>query len=304
MELTVRLFANGAAITGGGASTSLAIRRGSDGFYLDFNDSTFKSTAWGARTSVMTENALDLGWYHKTIATTGWTDGIYLGFFNYTGSPALSDVFIVSIINQVEVDVGLAGYVDDIGTAGAGLTALGDTRIANLDATVSSRTKPADTQAAVTLVATTTNLTNAPTSGDLTAAMKASVTAAVPTVTQIRQEMDTNSTQFAAIVADTNELQTDWHNGGRLDLLLDSVGAGAGSVAWSYTVTDSGTGLPIADVDLWITTDLAGTNIIASGKTNTSGIKIFYPDVAAGTTLYVFRQKAGIDFDNPDVESM
>lgn len=49
-----------------------------------------------------------------------------------------------------------------IGTAGAGLTALGDTRIANLDATVSSRTKPADTQAAVTLVTTTTNLTNPP----------------------------------------------------------------------------------------------------------------------------------------------
>ncbi len=39
-----------------------------------------------------------------------------------------------------------------LGAAGAGLTALGDTRIANLDATVSSRTKPADTQAAVTLV--------------------------------------------------------------------------------------------------------------------------------------------------------
>lgn len=49
-----------------------------------------------------------------------------------------------------------------IGLAGAGLTALGDTRLANLDATVSSRTKPADTQAAVTLVVTTTNLTNAP----------------------------------------------------------------------------------------------------------------------------------------------
>jgi len=30
-----------------------------------------------------------------------------------------------------------------------------------------------------------------------------------PTVTQIRQEIDTNSTQLAAIVADTNELQTD-----------------------------------------------------------------------------------------------
>lgn len=64
-----------------------------------------------------------------------------------------------------------------IGAAGAGLTALGDARVANLDATVSSRTKPADTQAAVT------NLTNAPTAGDLTATMKASVTAAATAAT-------------------------------------------------------------------------------------------------------------------------
>lgn len=67
-----------------------------------------------------------------------------------------------------------------IGAAGAGLTAIGDTRIANLDATVSSRTKPADTQSAVTTV---TNLTNAPTAGDFTAAMKASLSAATPAVT-------------------------------------------------------------------------------------------------------------------------
>lgn len=43
-----------------------------------------------------------------------------------------------------------------------------------------------------------------------------------PTVAEIRAEMDSNSTKLAAIVADTNELQTDWANGGRLDLLLDA----------------------------------------------------------------------------------
>jgi hypothetical protein len=129
---------------------------------------------------------------------------------------------------------------------------------------------------------TITNLTNAPTAGDLTATMKTSVETAVenrivanhldhllaadydpaskpgvatallneligsdagvsqftanslelaptggsaPTVTEIRQEMDSNSTQLAAIVADTSELQTDWVNGGRLDLLIDAVKA-------------------------------------------------------------------------------
>lgn len=64
-----------------------------------------------------------------------------------------------------------------IGAAGAGLTALGDTRIANLDAAVSTRTKPADTQAAVTTV---TNLTNAPTVGDFTATMKTSLNTSTP----------------------------------------------------------------------------------------------------------------------------
>jgi hypothetical protein len=53
----------------------------------------------------------------------------------------------------------------------------------NLDAAISTRTKPADTQAAVTLVTTTTNLTNAPTAGDFTATMKSSLNAATPAST-------------------------------------------------------------------------------------------------------------------------
>ena len=44
-----------------------------------------------------------------------------------------------------------------------------------------------------------------------------------PSAVDIRTEIDSNSTQLSAIVADTNELQGDWTNGGRLDLLLDAV---------------------------------------------------------------------------------
>ena len=39
------------------------------------------------------------------------------------------------------------------------------------------------------------------------------------------EEMDSNSTQLAAIVEDTNELQTDLTDGGRLDLLVDGIKA-------------------------------------------------------------------------------
>src|ERR1039458_4967422 len=76
-----------------------------------------------------------------------------------------------------------------IGAAGAGLTAIGDTRVANLDAAVSSRLAPAGTLATVTTV---TNLTNAPTAGDLTATMKASVTTAAPTATAIAAAVSTH----------------------------------------------------------------------------------------------------------------
>lgn len=42
---------------------------------------------------------------------------------------------------------------------------------------------------------------------------------------EVVAHMDANSTDLDAILADTNELQTDWTNGGRLDLLLDAIKA-------------------------------------------------------------------------------
>lgn len=89
-----------------------------------------------------------------------------------------------------------------IGAAGVGLTNLGDTRIANLDATVSSRmatytqpsgflaaTFPSGTIANTTnitagTITTATNVTNAPTAGDFTATMKTSLNAATPASVQ------------------------------------------------------------------------------------------------------------------------
>ena len=58
-------------------------------------------------------------------------------------------------------------------------------------------------------------------SANVTAWLGATATA-LETAADVRTEMDANSTQLAAIVADTNELQGDWANGGRLDLILDS----------------------------------------------------------------------------------
>jgi hypothetical protein len=46
-----------------------------------------------------------------------------------------------------------------------------------------------------------------------------------PTVGQIRAEMEGAGYKLALIEADTNALQTDWVNGGRLDLILDIIAA-------------------------------------------------------------------------------
>ena len=73
---------------------------------------------------------------------------------------------------------------------------------------------------------------------------------------------------------------------------------GAGATAKTYTLTD-GDEEPIADVDIWVTTDEAGSDVIASGKTDPYGQVTFYLDPG---TVYLWRQKSGWNFDNPDTE--
>jgi len=79
---------------------------------------------------------------------------------------------------------------------------------------------------------------------------------------------------------------------------LDTLG-GAGAITWTYTLTDSTNSLPISDADIWVTSDIAGANILASGRTNVSGVVTFYLDAA---TVYIWRQKSGYNFTNPDTE--
>lgn len=79
---------------------------------------------------------------------------------------------------------------------------------------------------------------------------------------------------------------------------IDEIG-GAGAIPWTYTLTDSETGDPIADADIWVTSDEAGEHVIASGRTNQNGMVTFYLDAG---TVYVWRQKSGWNFVNPDTE--
>lgn len=53
------------------------------------------------------------------------------------------------------------------------------------------------------------------------------------TAANVRTEMDSNSTQLAAIVADTNELQAEMADGGRTDLLIDGIKAKTDSLTFT-----------------------------------------------------------------------
>lgn len=150
-----------------------------------------------------------------------------------------------------------------IGAAGAGLTAIGDTRIANLDAAVTTRmatyTQPAGFLAAtfpITVASTTnitggtvttvTNLTNAPTAGDFTAAMKTSLNAATPAATvSDKTGFKLASDGLAAVTAWTIGI-----TGNITGNLSGSVGSVTGAVG-------SVTGLTAANLDVPVSTRMA-----------------------------------------------
>jgi len=82
----------------------------------------------------------------------------------------------------------------------------------------------------------------------------------------------------------------------------------AGALEITYTVKedDEDTGDPIDGVEVWITTDEAGNNVIWSGSTDASGILKeagdSKPFLDAGT-YYFWRRKSGYSFTNPDSET-
>ena len=77
------------------------------------------------------------------------------------------------------------------------------------------------------------------------------------------------------------------------------------AVTFTYTVTNNDTGLPIEGVQVWIATDIGGVNIVWSGVTDAFGaardISGVLPRLDPGT-YYVFRQKSGFTFNDPDTE--
>jgi hypothetical protein len=154
-------------------------------------------------------------------------------------------------------------------------------------------------------------------SEDFSATEKASITAAVPGVAAIQSGLSTFDPATQSVVA-SNMRGTDnaalattalsnavWTNAKAafLDVAVSSLGTGITSFpAQTYTITSDG--LPCADCLVVMTTDLAGSYPIHSGTTNALGQVTFYPDLPAATTVYLWRFKTGVNFTNPDTETV
>jgi hypothetical protein len=112
-----------------------------------------------------------------------------------------------------------------------------------------------------------------------------------PTTDSINERVAAIDTAAAAILIDTNELQTDWANGGRLDLLLDGLGAGTGTGTYTDTITD-GTN-PLDGVRVQLSTDAIGAHRVYEAFTDALGVFTMSPDPG---TYYVWFDLAGMSF--------
>lgn len=79
------------------------------------------------------------------------------------------------------------------------------------------------------------------------------------------------------------------------------------AIAFTYTVTNVSTGAPLEGVEVTITTDLAGNNVIFNGNTDTLGVlrddegRLPYLDPGV---YFFWSQKASYSFSNPDTETV
>jgi hypothetical protein len=83
-----------------------------------------------------------------------------------------------------------------------------------------------------------------------------------------------------------------------LDAPISGVGGavGPGGIAWTVTLK-TGAAVPIADADVWVTTDSSGTNVVAGKlQTDAFGKATFMLDAG---TYYRWAQKSGVNFTNP-----
>lgn len=156
---------------------------------------------------------------------------------------------------------------------------------------------------------------NDPTAEDISAAVWAETTRTLTDLTGLEVDITAPSVTDIDTYLTAQHGAGSWEGGGtapsveEIDAELtdnhgsgswQTGGTGSGAVACTYTTTETDGTTPISSVFVWVTSDLAGANLIASGWTDVNGEVTF--NLTSGATVYVWRSKSGYNFSNPDTE--
>ena len=106
-------------------------------------------------------------------------------------------------------------------------------------------------------------------------------------VENLNQSITTAVSTIRGADGDTLETLSDQLDG------VQSLGSGA--ISWPITITVGGN--PVDGVDVWISTDEAGANVIARGATDDNGVVAFLLDAG---DYFAWKQLAGYAFTNPE----
>lgn len=219
---------------------------------LQTGDSFARIGATGSGLTSLAPSATALSTVNWTTARAGYLDNVNNAALQTTAAQT-GDAYAQTNSGTFGL-AAIKGYVDDIGVAGAGLTALGDTRLANLDAAVSTRmatyTQPTGFLAATFPAGTVANTTN------ITAGV-------ITTVTSV-----TNAVVLPTIPADwitASGIATDAF--GALELA-----AGAASEIATAVRTELATELARIDVAISTRGTGTGTALDAAGVRNAVGL--------------------------------
>ena len=122
------------------------------------------------------------------------------------------------------------------------------------------------------------------------AAIQSALTTIQGYTDQVEGYTDTVETSLTTLLARLTAARA-----GYLDRIPNIAITGAGNIAHTITISEEDL-TPIDDVQVWVTTDVGGSNIIASGRTNASGEIILNLDAG---TYYQWSSKSGTNFTNP-----
>lgn len=112
-------------------------------------------------------------------------------------------------------------------------------------------------------------------------------------------------TSLGTLAADVDALLSANHGAGSWLTAGGPLVLGTIPVSYTLTLAPEGSGTPIANAEVHISTDPAGLNVIAAGTTNALGELVINGQTVFWLpkgTFYYWRSKAGYSFTNPDTE--